>query len=190
MLKVKLTITESERRCGYSQEGQEFIEEDLCPQLCHELWNSIVEISDSEQKMQVTRQILEALPEWFGIPESREEYIRDSVDQVFFAALEEDKPIGFLCLKETGKATAELAVMGVLKEYHRKGIGRKLFEKAKAVAKQTGYSFLQVKTVEMGRYEEYDRTNQFYLSLGFKELEVFPTLWDEWNPCQIYVMAI
>ena len=29
-----------------------------------------------------------------------------------------------------------------------------------------------------------------YLSLGFKELEVFPTLWDECNPCQIYIMAI
>lgn len=28
------------------------------------------------------------------------------------------------------------------------------------------------------------------LLLGFKEFEVFPTLWDEWNPCQIYVMAL
>lgn len=36
----------------------------------------------------------------------------------------------------------------------------------------------------------YDKTNKFYLALGFKEFEVFPTLWDEWNPCQIYVMAI
>ena len=42
----------------------------------------------------------------------------------------------------------------------------------------------------MGRYKEYDDTNRFYQSLGFKELEVFPTLWDERNPCQIYVMAI
>ena len=49
---------------------------------------------------------------------------------------------------------------------------------------------MQVKTVQMGRYKEYDDTNRFYRSLGFKELEVFPTLWDEWNPCQIYVMSI
>lgn len=189
MPKEKLTITES--KCGEVVEDKNKDVPDSLNLGCRfQTDDSIVEISDSEQKMQITRQILEALPEWFGIPESREEYIRDSVDQVFFAAFEEDKPIGFLCLKETGKATAELAVMGVLKEYHRKGIGRKLFEKAKAAAKQSGYSFLQVKTVEMGRYEEYDRTNQFYLSLGFKELEVFPTLWDEWNPCQIYVMAI
>ena len=44
--------------------------------------------------------------------------------------------------------------------------------------------------VQMGRYPAYDDTNRFYLSLGFKEFEVFPTLWDEWNPCQVYVMAL
>ena len=101
-----------------------------------------------------------------------------------------EKPIGFLCLKETGKETVELCVMGVLKDYHRKGVGRKLFEQAREKAKEAGYSFMQVKTVQMGRYEDYDATNHFYLSLGFKEFEVFPTLWDEWNPCQIYVMTL
>ena len=80
--------------------------------------------------------------------------------------------------------------MGVLQEYHRKGTGRALFEKAKEAAVRMGYSFMQVKTVQMGRYEDYDRTNRFYLSLGFKEFEVFPLLWDEWNPCQIYVMSL
>ncbi len=33
-------------------------------------------------------------------------------------------------------------------------------------------------------------TNAFYESLGFEELEYFPTLWDEWNPCQVYVKYI
>lgn len=51
-------------------------------------------------------------------------------------------------------------------------------------------SFLQVKTVQMGKYEDYDKTNKFYISLGFKEFEIFPTLWDEANPCQIYVMSL
>lgn len=49
---------------------------------------------------------------------------------------------------------------------------------------------MQVKTVQMGCYDIYDDTNKFYKSLGFKEFEVFPTLWDEWNPCQIYVMYL
>ena len=41
MPKVKLTITESSCRSGYFRKGQEFIVEDLCPPLCHELWNNI-----------------------------------------------------------------------------------------------------------------------------------------------------
>lgn len=41
MAKVKLTITESKCRGGYCQKGDEFIVEDLCPPLCHELWNTI-----------------------------------------------------------------------------------------------------------------------------------------------------
>lgn len=38
--------------------------------------------------------------------------------------------------------------------------------------------------------KEIDITNAFYESLGFEELECFPTLWDEWNPCQVYVKYI
>ena len=41
MPKVRLTITGSNCRSGYFHEGQEFIVEDLCPPLCHELWNNI-----------------------------------------------------------------------------------------------------------------------------------------------------
>ena len=93
-------------------------------------------------------------------------------------------------MKETSKDTVELHVMGVLKEYHRHGIGRRLFELAKSVASANGYLFIQVKTVQMGKYEEYDKTNKFYISMGFKEFELFSTLWDENNPCQIYVMAL
>lgn len=150
----------------------------------------IKEIHEGGQKREIARDILEALPDWFGIPEAREAYITDSEKQIFFAAMEDGSPKGFLYLKETGKNTVELAVMGVLKERHRHGIGRKLFLAARERASQAGYSFLQVKTVEMGHYQEYDDTNRFYLSLGFQEFEVFPTLWDEGNPCQIYVMFL
>lgn len=141
-------------------------------------------------KENITKDILESLPEWFGIPEARAEYIADSRGKPFFSAFDCEKPVGFLYLKETGRHTVEVAVMGVLREYHRLGIGRRLFEEAKTKARQMGYSFIQVKTVQMGRYDCYDDTNRFYLSLGFKELEVFPTLWDEWNPCQIYIMSL
>ena len=150
----------------------------------------IRQITDDREKKSITRHILESLPDWFGIPEAREAYIAESGQKIFFCAFESDCPVGFLYLKETGRATVELYVMGVLKEFHRKGIGRELFRRAREEAVKQGYSFIQVKTVQMGKYKEYDRTNKFYLSLGFKEFEVFPTLWDEWNPCQVYAMSI
>ena len=150
----------------------------------------VVTIKDSDEKKAIARTVLEDLTEWFEVEKSRESYIHDCAAWIFLAAKNDDRVMGFLCLKETGNATVELAVMGVMKEYHRNGIGRELVEKAKEVAKADGYEFMQVKTVKMGMYEDYDRTNLFYISCGFKELEVFPLLWDEANPCQIYVMSL
>ncbi len=150
----------------------------------------IEQIKDSETKKAIARKILEALHDWFEVDESREKYIADCVNWIFLAAKEDDDYVGFLCLKETGDATVELAVMGVLKEYHRKGLGRKLFEAAKKIAGETGYSFMQVKTVKMGVYEDYDITNRFYKACGFKEFEVIKEIWGEENPCQIYVMSL
>ena len=136
----------------------------------------IVQLTNEKEKQKVTQIILEALPEWFGIPEAREEYIKECTDKLFFCAYDEDRPVGFLYLKETGNATIELYAMGILKEFHRHGIGRGLFQNAKKEAVKAGYSFIQVKTVQMGKYEEYDKTNQFYRSLGFCEFEIFPKL--------------
>ena len=147
-------------------------------------------IEDPSERQKISREILEALTDWFEVEESREQYIRESAGQPFWAAFENNMPAGFLCLKETGKETVELAVMGVRKEYHRNGIGRQLFEAARKFAVNEGYSFMQVKTVRSGMYEDYDITNEFYKSLGFKELEVIEAVWGEENPCQIYVMNL
>lgn len=95
-----------------------------------------------------------------------------------------------LYLKQAGKDTVELAVMGVLKNIIVKELEEHYLNTQKESIKESGYSFIQVKTVKIGMYKDYDCTNRFYISLGFKEFEVLYTLWDENNPCQIYVMAL
>ncbi|MBK1810772.1 GNAT family N-acetyltransferase [Clostridium sp. YIM B02505] len=147
-------------------------------------------INDREQKEQIARKILFNLPDWFGLPESTEEYIRCSKDMPFWADIVDEKARGFVVLKETSPYTVELYVMGVLKEFHREKIGKQLFNHCYDYSKEQGYLYMQVKTVKEGCYEEYDRTIAFYKSVGFKEFECLPTLWDEWNPCQIYVMSL
>lgn len=84
----------------------------------------ITEITDSAEKESIARKVLEALTEWFEVEESREGYIRDCVNWTFLAAKEDDKIQGFLCLKKTGNATVELAVMGVMKESIRSASSR------------------------------------------------------------------
>lgn len=147
-------------------------------------------VTNVDEKEQIASAILHSLPDWFGLPDSTREYIFESKNMPFWAAFEGDIPKGFIVLKETGKSTAEIYVMGVLRECHRKGIGTALWESFLQYSQNCGYEYVQVKTVQSGKYKEYDITNAFYKSLGFKELEVFPTLWGEANPCQIYVRYI
>lgn len=149
----------------------------------------IKEIFEPAEKRRIAAHILASLPDWFGLPDSTREYIDKSADLPFWAALNGDATLGFAALKLTSPHCGEIYVMGVLPEYHRSGIGHELYSAAEQRAKELGRSFMQVKTVQMGRYPEYDRTNRFYLAMGFKELECLP-LWDEWNPCQIYVKYI
>ena len=81
---------------------------------------NIKEVKDPDEKQRITRLILEELKEWFEVEESREGYIKDSANLPYFAAYDGDKPVGFICLFETGKDTVEIHVTGVLKEYHGK----------------------------------------------------------------------
>lgn len=150
----------------------------------------IKEIVDIKEKEKISREILNDLPEWFGMPESTEEYITDSQDKPFIACFMDNEAVGFVVLNSTSVDCADIFVMGIKKNYHRMGIGTKLNDAYEELAKRLGYTYTQVKTVQSGNYKEYDITNNFYKSVGYKELEVFPTLWDEWNPCQIYIKYI
>ena len=147
-------------------------------------------VSDPAERAAIARRILEGLPEWFGIAESREAYIADCAGQACFCTEEAGEVTGFLALRRTGPRTAEIAVMGVARAWQRRGLGAALVRAAKDWARAQGCVFLQVKTVQMGRYPQYDATNRFYRSQGFEEFECFPTLWDKNNPCQIYVLAL
>ena len=147
-------------------------------------------IQEPHRKIKIAETILHALPEWFGIPESTQTYIDESRELPFWAAIDHEQPVGFLCLKPTSPHTIEIYVMGLLKSHQHLGIGTRLYKAAEQYATTNGYSFMQVKTVKQGTYAIYDETNRFYQHLGFKELECFLTLWDPHNPCQIYIKAL
>lgn len=147
----------------------------------------IREVINKKEKEEISKEVLYDLPEWFGLPESTKNYIIDSQDKPLLACYVNDEVAGYIVLNATSKDCADIFVMGVKKKFHRMGIGLKLNNAFEILAKKLGYTYSQVKTVKTGCYKEYDITNKFYIAMGYKELECFPTLWDEWNPCQIYI---
>src|SRR5699024_2945041 len=149
----------------------------------------IEKVEDAALKEMITMEVLYDLPEWFGLSESTNEYIHHARKQPFWAAKLQKKILGFISMKETSVNCAEIYCMGVKKDFHGKGTGSLLIEALEKFASQE-YNYLQVKTVDEGHYKEYDQTVSFYKKMGFKKLEVFTTLWDEWNPCLIMIKKI
>ena len=146
----------------------------------------IEEVMNEAQKMAVVAEVLHDLPEWFGIPESTQAYIEGSKDLQVWAAYQEGDLLRFVSLSYSSEDCAEIDCLGVKKAYQGRGIGSQLLATLESEASKN-VDFLQVKTVAEGSNKDYDRTNIFYGSLGFKKLEIFPQLWGSQNPCQILI---
>ena len=143
----------------------------------------IKEILDTEEKSLICASILSALPSWFGIETSIIDYSERVKAMPFYAAFN-NTTIGFVAIKNHNPFTSEIYVMGVLEEYHRQGLGKRLVEKCENYCKDNKIEFLTVKTLSsLNENKNYENTRLFYHVLGFRPLEVFPLLWDENNPC-------
>jgi GNAT superfamily N-acetyltransferase len=132
----------------------------------------------------VCKPILRALPQWFGIEEATAQYVRDTDRLPTLTAAIDGEVVGFLTLNQHSDYAAEIHVMGVRPEMHRRGVGRALLAEAERLLRQRGVEYLQVKTLSPAHPDpNYARTRQFYLAMGFRPLEEFPELWGPQNPC-------
>lgn len=135
--------------------------------------------------------VLATLPQWFGLPESTQEYIDGAVASPCLVAKEGDETLGFLSYRRTSECAAEIFVMGVVPEYHRRGVGRCLIEACAFRLADEGFEFVTVKTLaDTHPSPEYARTRAFYLAQGFRPLEVLPDLWGADNPCLYLVKPV
>lgn len=134
--------------------------------------------------------VLRALPDWFGIEQSIQDYIRAVSDLPTFLARADGQEIGFLSLKQHYPETAEIYVMGVLPAWQGRGAGGALVAAAEAHLRQSGVQVLQVKTLAETHPDPfYARTRAFYRKMGFAPLEVLD-LWGTSNPCLLMVKAL
>lgn len=151
---------------------------------------NILQLENSKEKKEIARDILFDLAEWFENETAIENYIEKSSKMPFICGFIGDKPVAFIVLNKTSDETCEIFVMGVKKDFHRLGIGKLIYEQFEQLARNLGFSYVQVKTVASGYYKEYDLTNKFYQAMGFAKLEILKDLWDEQNPCQIYIKCL
>ena len=140
---------------------------------------------------EVCKAILLALPEWFGIEEATQQYIRDINELPTFLAWVAGQVVGFMSVKRHNTYAAELYVLGIYPDMHRRSIGRALFIAVEAYLSQQSVEYVQVKTLSDSHPDEgYAKTRAFYHAMGFRPLEEFKTLWGADNPCLLMVKGI
>jgi len=146
----------------------------------------------TEKKSETCREILGALPEWFGIPEAIDAYAKDVADLPMLVARDKSGlVVGFVALKPQTSAAVEAYVLGVRREWHRNGCGRLLFEAVEDIVLKRGARFLTVKTLANTHSDpHYVATRLFYEAIGFEPIEVFPTLWSPDNPCLLMAKTL
>lgn len=148
-------------------------------------------INDEELKSNITNLILRQLPQWFGIEQAIVEYVDKVKETIFYVAYNNDKPIGFISLKVNNEYTTEIYAMGILKEYHNKGIGKRLVEEVVNYSQEKRYKFLMVKTLgESHPDKNYKNTREFYKKAGFYPIEEIKEIWGEQSPCLLMIRNI
>jgi GNAT superfamily N-acetyltransferase len=131
----------------------------------------------------ICAEILDALPHWFGFPDSVADYVESAETHPTVVATTAGRECGILTLRLRSPYAAEIVVMGVLPEQHRSGVGRAMLEEAESWLAQRDISYLQVKTLSPRSPDEgYAATRAFYFGCGFRPLEEMPELWGRDQP--------
>jgi len=156
-------------------------------------WSITFGVNDAD----AVDQLLRSLPNWFGIEASNRAYVESARTlPTYFArpassAADSDLPVGVLLAHRHFPEAAEIHLMAVAPELHRRGVGRALVQALEADLIGDGCKLLQVKTLGPTHPDDgYKLTRQFYASMGFLPVEETFDLWDAQNPCLIMVKPL
>jgi XTP/dITP diphosphohydrolase len=151
---------------------------------------------DPDAKERICRAVLESLPDWFGIPEAIDQFCREARDLRMWVArtrntMGDVEVAGLVTLLQHFPTAAELHLIAIRTEHHREGLGQKLLAEVEAHLRKKAARILTVKTLAASAGDRfYARTHRFYAAEGFVPLEVFPTLWNEENPCLLMAKVL
>lgn len=143
------------------------------------------------EKSKICTPIMRSLTNWFEL-ENAIVYYSNQIDHLpTWLASDGERVIGFVSIKQHNFYSAEVYVMGILSEAHRKGIGRGLLNQVQDWLKSRSVEYLQVKTLGPSDSDEgFARTRAFYEAMGFRPLEEIKELWGEENPCLMMIKKL
>ncbi|MGI6238984.1 MAG: GNAT family N-acetyltransferase [Christensenellales bacterium] len=151
----------------------------------------ILRLGVPDAREHICRQVLSALPDWFGIPEAIEQYAKDCRALEMHTAFDGGAPVGFLALKEASETALDMHVLGVTIGYQKRGIGRRFCALAESAARAGGKRFVTVMTLDDTHPDPYyARTRAFYRAMGYLPLLRLPTLWGEENPALVLIKPV
>ena len=135
--------------------------------------------------------LLDSLPSWFAQPDSNADYIESSTRMAnFWARTPDGQAIGVLVLERHNPTTAEVHLVAVRPEWHRRGVGRGLLHAVETELKASGTRLLEVKTLGSAHPDPgYALTRLFYESVGFLPVEEFEEFWPG-TPCLLMIKPL
>jgi GNAT superfamily N-acetyltransferase len=125
-------------------------------------------------------EILASIPDWFGIPEAKENYVRDAGRMPSYLAVEGDDVVGVALVNEHFPLSRELHPIAVGRDRHRQGAGKALLAAVEEDLRADGVRILEVHTLGPSDTDEgYARTREFYLAQGFVAMNELQRIdWD------------
>lgn len=129
---------------------------------------------------EAVRRILACLPDWFGIPEANEHYVRAGAQLPGYLASADEEVVGVALVQRHFPQSAEIHLIAVSPEHHGSGVGTALVTALEQDLLADGVRLLQVKTVGASFEDEgYAATRAFYAARGFLPLQEHERLdWD------------
>ncbi|HEU5421887.1 MAG TPA: GNAT family N-acetyltransferase [Streptosporangiaceae bacterium] len=171
-------------------------------------------ITSGQPDPAAVERLLRQLPGWFGIESSVLDYIEAARHMPAYLAWpagraasgepgrqpagpadpadgeRDGQPAGVLLAARHFPGAAEIYLMAVAPDQHRRGAGRALVAALEADLIADGTRFLQVKTLGPARPDPgYALTRKFYAAAGFQPLEEIHGLWLG-NPCLIMIKTL
>jgi GNAT superfamily N-acetyltransferase len=148
-------------------------------------------IETGRQWPEAVARLLRGLPEWFGIEQANRDFVESARVLPSTAAVVDGEIVGVALVRRHNPLSAELDLLAVQRDFHRRGIGGQIVDRIVADLRAEGVKLLQVKTFgPSGSSAEYERTRRFYEAVGFVPLEERTDIWGPGNPCLILVRPL